>query len=154
AYALRPEGLVWPEEEGRVTLKLERLSVANGLEHLNAHDALSDVRATIALARLVRSYQPKLYDYLFNLRRKQAVLEQINLLEPLVHVSGRFSAARHFLSVVLPLAWHPRNRNALIVCDLQAETGPLLQESAETLRRRLYTRHDQLAVGELPVPLK
>lgn len=154
AYALRPEGLVWPEEEGRVTLKLERLSVANGLEHLNAHDALSDVRATIALARLVRSYQPKLYDYLFNLRRKQAVLEQINLLEPLVHVSGRFSAARHFLSVVLPLAWHPRNRNALIVCDLQAETGPLLQESAETLRRRLYTRHDQLALGELPVPLK
>ena len=153
AYALRPEGLVWPEEEGRVTLKLERLSVANGLEHLNAHDALSDVRATIALARLVRSHQPRLYDYLFNLRRKQVVLEQIKLLEPLVHVSGRFSATRHFLSVVLPLAWHPRNRNALIVCDLQADTEPLLQESAETLRRRLYTRHDQLAAGELPVPL-
>ncbi len=154
AYALRPEGIVWPEEDGRVTLKLERLSVANGLEHLNAHDALSDVRATIGLARLVRDRQPRLYDYLYNLRRKQAVLEQITLLEPLVHVSGRFSAARHFLSVVLPLGWHPRNRNALIVCDLQAEPQPLLQESAETLRQRLYTRRDQLAAGELPVPLK
>ncbi len=154
AYALRPEGIVWPEEDGRVTLKLERLSVANGLEHLNAHDALSDVRATIGLARLIRDRQPRLYDYLYNLRRKQAVLEQITLLEPLVHVSGRFSAARHFLSVVLPLGWHPRNRNALIVCDLQAEPQPLLQESAETLRQRLYTRRDQLVEGELPVPLK
>ncbi len=154
AYALRPEGIVWPEEDGRVTLKLERLSVANGLEHLNAHDALSDVRATIGLARLIRDRQPRLYDYLYNLRRKQAVLEQITLLEPLVHVSGRFSAARHFLSVVLPLGWHPRNRNALIVCDLQAEPQPLLQESAETLRQRLYTRRDQLAEGVLPVPLK
>nr|WP_234461633.1 exodeoxyribonuclease I [Stutzerimonas stutzeri] len=154
AYALRPEGLAWPEEDGRVTLKLERLSVANGLEHLNAHDALSDVRATIALARLVRDRQPRLYDYLYNLRRKQAVLEQINLFEPLVHVSGRFSAARHFLSVVLPLAWHPGNRNALIVCDLQAEPDLLWSESAEALRKRLYTRHDQLADGELPVPLK
>ncbi|EMD98364.1 MULTISPECIES: exodeoxyribonuclease I [Stutzerimonas stutzeri subgroup] len=154
AYALRPEGLIWPEEEGRVTLKLERLSVANGLEHLNAHDALSDVRATIALARLIRDRQPRLYDYLYNLRRKQAVLEQIRLLEPMVHVSGRFSAARHFLSVVLPLGWHPRNRNALIVCDLQAGPEPLLQETAETLRQRLYTRRDQLADGELPVPLK
>ena len=123
AYALRPEGIGWPEDDGRVTLKLERLSAANGLEHLNAHDALSDVRATIGLARLIRERQPRLYEYLFNLRRKHAVLEQVTLLEPLVHVSGRFSAARHFLSVVLPLAWHPRNRNALIVCDLQAECG-------------------------------
>ncbi|EXF43716.1 exonuclease I [Pseudomonas sp. BAY1663] len=145
AYALRPEGLVWPEEDGRVTLKLERLSAANGLEHLQAHDALSDVRATIALAKLIRSRQPRLYDYLYNLRRKHAVLEQIALLEPLVHVSGRFSAARHFLSIVLPLAWHPRNRNALIVCDLQADPGPLWQETAETLRQRLYTRREELA---------
>src|SRR3546814_10035099 len=57
-------------------------------------------------------------------------------------------------SDLLPLGWHPRNRNALIVCDLQARPEPLLQETAETLRQRLYTRRDQLADGELPVPLK
>lgn len=153
AYALRPEGLVWPQEDGRVTLKLERLSQANGLEHLQAHDALSDVRATIALARLIRERQPKLYDYLYGLRRKDAVIEQIELLKPLVHVSGRFSASRHYLSVVLPLAWHPRNRNALIVCDLNADCSPLLEASAEDLRERLYTRREALD-GKLPVPLK
>ena len=154
AYALRPEGIVWPEEEGRVSLKLERLTQANGIDHGQAHDALSDVRATIALARLLRSKQPKLYDYLYQLRSKQKVLDQLRLLQPVVHISGRFAGSRHYLALVLPLAWHPRNRNALIVCDLHVDPAPLLDEDGETLRRRLYTRREQLADGELAVPLK
>ena len=153
AYALRPEGIVWPEEEGRVTLKLERLSAANGLEHLQAHDALSDVRATIALARLIRDRQPRLYDYIYKLRRKHIVLEQVELLRPMVHISGRFAAARHFMSIVMPLAWHPRNRNALIVCDLNADCAPLWEEQPQDLRERLYTRRDALG-DKRPVPLK
>ncbi len=153
AYALRPEGIEWPQDEHGVSLKLERLTAANGIDHGQAHDALSDVRATIALARLIRERQPKLYDYLYGLRSKHQVLDQIRLLQPLVHVSGRFSGARHYLAVVLPLAWHLRNRNALIVCDLHLDAAPLLSESADTLRQRLYTRRDDLG-GELPVPLK
>lgn len=154
AYALRPEGIVWPEEDGRVSLRLERLTQANGIEHGQAHDALSDVRATIALARLLREKQPRLYEFLYQQRSKQKVLEQIQLLQPLIHISGRFSAARHYLSVVLPLAWHPKNRNALIVCDLQLDPAVLLDLDAQSLRQRLYTRRDELASGELPVPLK
>ncbi|MBV4490075.1 exodeoxyribonuclease I [Pseudomonas oryzicola] len=154
AYALRPDGIEWPQQDGRVSLRLELLSKANGIDHGHAHEALSDVRATIALARLIRQKQPKLYDWLFQLRSKHKVMEQVRLLQPLVHISGRFSAARNYLGVVLPLAWHPRNRNALVVCDLHQETLPLIRESAEVLRQRLYTRHEQLAEGELPVPLK
>ncbi len=155
AYALRPEGIEWPADEGgRVSLKLERLTVANGIEHGQAHDALSDVRATIGLARLIKDRQPRLYEFLYQLRSKVRVTEQIRLLEPLVHVSGRFAGDRHYLAVVLPLAWHPRNRNALIVCDLQSDTSPLLEMDAESLKRRLYSRRDELAEGELPVPLK
>ncbi|AZD50310.1 exodeoxyribonuclease I [Pseudomonas chlororaphis] len=155
AYALRPEGIVWPrDEEGRVTLKLERLTAANGIDHGHAHEALSDVRATIALAKLIRDKQPKLYEWLFQLRSKQKVMDQIRLLQPLVHISGRFSAARSYVGVVLPLAWHPRNRNALIVCDLHLDPQGLLDLDAETLRQRLYTRREDLADGELPVPLK
>jgi len=155
AYGLRPDGIHWPtDEEGRVTLKLERLTAANGIDHGNAHEALSDVRATIALARLIREKQPKLYDWLFQLRSKHKVMEQIRLLQPLVHISGRFSAARHYVGVVLPLAWHPRNKNALIVCDLHLDPQGLFDLDAETLRQRLYTRREDLAEGELPVPLK
>nr|WP_218169530.1 exodeoxyribonuclease I [Pseudomonas gingeri] len=154
AYALRPQGIVWPEEDGRVSLRLERLTAANGIDHGHAHEALSDVRATIALARLIREKQPKLYDWLFQLRSKQRVLDQIRLLQPMVHISGRFSAARSYLGVVLPLAWHPRNRNALIVCDLHQDPQPLLDLDAESLRQHLYTRREDMADGQLPVPLK
>ena len=154
AYALRPEGIVWPEEEGRVTLKLERLTAANGIDHGQAHDALSDVRATIALARLIRDKQPKLYEWLFNLRTKQRVLDQVRLLQPMVHISGRFSAARHYVGVVLPLAWHPKNRNALIVCDLHYDPQPLLDMDAGALRQLLYTRREDLPAGQLPIGLK
>ena len=154
AYALRPEGIVWPQQDGRVSLRLELLTQANGIDHGQAHDALSDVTATIGLARLLRERQPRLYDYLYQLRSKHQVMERVRLLQPLVHISGRFAADRHYLAVVLPLAWHPRNRNALIVCDLQADPAPLLELDAETLRQRLYTRRDELADGQLPVPLK
>ena len=154
-YALRPDGIEWPQdEEGRVSLKLERLTQANGIEHGQAHDALSDVRATIDLARLIRARQPRLYDFLYKLRGKHQVMEQIRLLQSVVHVSGRFAGSRHYLAPVLPLAWHPRNRNALIVCDLQADIAPLLELPAEVLARRLYTRREELGEGELPVPLK
>ncbi|WP_407311998.1 exodeoxyribonuclease I [Pseudomonas sp. nanlin1] len=154
AYALRPEGIVWPEHEGHVSLKLEGLTAANGIEHGQAHDALADVRATIALARLLSERQPKLYQWLYHMRIKQNVMEQVRLMQPRVHISGRFSAARHYLGVVLPLAWHPRNRNALIVCDLHEDPSPLFECSAEALRARLYQRREDRAPGELPVPLK
>lgn len=154
AYALRPEGIVWPQQDGRVSLRLELLTQANGIDHGQAHDALSDVIATIGLARLLRERQPRLYGYLYQLRSKHQVMERVRLLQPLVHVSGRFSAERHYLAVVLPLAWHPRNRNALIVCDLQADPAPLLELDVEALRQRLYTRRDDLADGQLPAPLK
>lgn len=68
AYALRPDGIQWPLQDGRTSLRLELLSKANGIDHGHAHEALSDVRATIALARLIRQKQPKLYDWLFQLR--------------------------------------------------------------------------------------
>jgi hypothetical protein len=51
AYALRPDGIQWPQQDGRTSLRLELLSKANGIDHGHAHEALSDVRATIALAR-------------------------------------------------------------------------------------------------------
>ena len=153
AYALRPEGIEWPQEEGVTSLKLELLSQANGLAHTQAHDALSDVYATIALAKLIKTKQPKLFRYLYAHRSKQAVAGRIKLLEPMVHISGQFGSSRRYLAPVLPLAWHPTNRNALIVADLGKDLSPLLNESVEVLRARLYTRHDALD-GKLPIALK
>lgn len=54
-YALRPEGINWPEnDDGLPSFRLEHLTKANGIEHSNAHDAMADVYATIAMAKLVK----------------------------------------------------------------------------------------------------
>lgn len=153
-WALRPEGIEWPEHDGRVSFKLESFTAANEIEHGQAHDALSDVRATIAVARLLREKQPQLFDYLYGLRRKNALLERVRMMRPMLHVSGMFSVARHCLAPVLPLAWHPTNSNALIVCDLYSDVTPLLDLDAQVIKERLYTKHENLADGELPIPLK
>jgi exodeoxyribonuclease-1 len=73
-YALRPDGIQWPtKEDGTPSFKLEDLARANGLLHEQAHDALSDVRATIALARLIREKQPRLFDFAFGLHKRTAL---------------------------------------------------------------------------------
>ncbi len=156
AHALRPEGIEWPQQDGFTSLRLELLTAANGVDHGQAHDALADVRATIAMARLLRQAQPRLYDYLLGLRNKRQVASMIDLqgVRPLVHVSGRFGRERQGVGVVLPLAWHPQNRNALIVYDLAAPLALLQDLDAEQLRARLYTTNDDLAPGEQRPGLK
>ena len=157
-YALRPEGINWPEDEdGKPSFRLERLTQANDIEHGNAHDALADVRATIALAKLLRHAQPRLFDYLFTLRGKHAVKKLIEeaLLnrQPLVHISGMFSAWQGCASWVAPLAWHPINSNAVICVNLAQDLTPLLTLEVEQLHQQLYASREERA-GAPPLPLK
>ena len=155
AYALRPDGLQWPRhDDGRISFKLEHLSVANGLAHESAHDALSDVRATIALARLIRAQQPRLFDFCLKLRKKDAVWAEIGQGRPFLHVSGMYGPDRGCLALVWPIAPHPRNKNELIVWDLAQDPAQLLDLDAEALRLRLFTRADALPEGITRLPVK
>lgn len=156
-YALRPQGIEWPlNDNGDPSFKLELLSAANGLLHDSAHDALSDVYATIELAKLIRNKHPNLYDYAFRMRAKSEVAKLIDLQErkPLLHVSSRFPASQGCAALVAPVAMHPVNKNAVIVTIL-GESPQLLQElSVEEIRSRLYTKTEDLEEGELRIPLK
>ena len=156
AFALRPDGIEWPlGEDGRPSFKLERLSQANGLVHEAAHDALSDVRATIALARLIRSRQPKLFDFALKLRRKEAVWAEVGAQpRPLLHVSGMYGVERGCLALVWPLAPHPRNKNELIVWDLASDPAELFELRADAIRARLFVRQADLPEGVTRLPIK
>src|SRR6185437_5803745 len=99
AWALRPDGIVWPlHPDGRPSFKLEHLAAANDLAHASAHDALSDVRATLALARLIRQRQPRLWDFCLRLRGKEAVQAEMESAQaqgrPFLHVSGMYGVER------------------------------------------------------------
>ncbi len=154
-YALRPEGLVWPKhEDGRPSFKLEHLTAANGLAHDAAHDALSDVRATISLARLIKAVQPKLWDFCLKLRGKNAVWAEIGVGKPFLHISGMYGPERGCLALVWPLAPHPTNKNELIVWDLQADPAELFTLDAAAIRQRMFTRTEDLPEGVTRLPIK
>ncbi|NBH74726.1 exodeoxyribonuclease I [Rodentibacter pneumotropicus] len=157
-YALRPDGINWAfDESGIPSFKLEKLTKANGIEHENAHDAMADVYATIAMAKLIKEKQPKLFQYFFENRGKREVEKLIDTAEmtPLVHVSGMLGNYRGNCTWVAPLAWHPTNQNAVIVCDLRGNIDNLLAKSADELRADLYTKKNELDEREVPfVPLK
>ncbi len=156
-HALRPEGIQWPQrEDGMPSFRLEHLTEANGLKHDAAHDALSDVEATIQMARLVKEKQPKLFAYALQLREKNFIKPMLNfpLMQPIVHVSGKIPASRGCLSVFVPLAPHPKNKNGVVCYDLAFAPDDLLSLSVEDIRERIYTPQGDLPEGVERVHLK
>ncbi len=161
AYALRPEGIQWPTKpDGSASFKLTDLTAANGLVHEAAHDALSDVRATLALARLVRDRQPRLFEFCLALRKKDRVAQELGLpttpqaAKPFLHISGMFPADRGCLAIMWPLAMHPTNKNELIAWDLAHAPAELASLNADEIRLRLFTRTADLPQGVSRLPVK
>jgi len=156
-YAIRPEGIEWPRnEDGSPSFRLELLTAANGLSHESAHDALSDVHATIALAKLIKTKHENLFDYALRLRSKKevALLIDLHSYKPLLHVSSRYPASQGCAALVMPLAMHPFNNNGVIVYDLSAGPELLTELSAEEIAQRVFTRREDLDEGQERVPLK
>ena len=154
-WALRPEDIEWPKhDDGRVSFKLEHLTQANAIAHEAAHDALSDVRATIALARLIKSRQPRLWEFCLRLRRKETVWAEIGSGRPFLHLSGMYSPEQGCMAIVYPLAAHPTNKNELLVWDLSHDPQELAGLDAATLRQRMFTRTAELPEGVARLPVK
>ena len=156
-YAFRPEGIEWPmREPGAASFRLADLAAANGLVHGQAHDALSDVEATLSLARLLRARQPRLFEWSFALRDKRRALALLDWTarQPLLHVSSRYPATRGCVAMVMPLAALPDQPNAVIVYDLDCDPSDLLALDVEAVRDRVFTAREDLPEDAPRIPLK
>ncbi|HEY6986692.1 MAG TPA: exodeoxyribonuclease I [Rhodanobacteraceae bacterium] len=157
-FALRPHGIEWPQrEDGMPSFRLEDLARANRVMQVHrAHDALSDVEATLGVARVLRARQPRLWDWHFALRRKQRALDLLDLagMTPVLHVSSRYPANRGFLAIVAPLAAHPSRANSVIVLDLDSDPTPLIELDADAVADRVFTPRADLPEGIERIPLK
>jgi exodeoxyribonuclease-1 len=156
-YALRPDGINWPlREDGSPSFKLELLTQANGIEQVGAHDALVDVRATIALAKLIKKTSPKLFDYALNLRKKAEVSKCLDVAarKPVLHVSSKYLAINGCAALVVPIALHPRNSNGVIVIDLTQNPDEWIHLTAEEIRKKLYTTTAEMAEGDNRIGIK
>jgi exodeoxyribonuclease I len=153
AAALRPDGISWPTEAGLPSFRLGELTAANGIEHAAAHDALSDVRATIGLARLIRDKKRRLFDYFLGLRDRGRLHRMLRPESPQmgVHVSRMYPRERSSLAVVMPVARHPQNRNSIVVVDLASDVRPLIEWNADRLKEALFStdRDDRPGLKEV-----
>lgn len=131
--ALRPDGIEWPfGDDGKPTVKLTSMTSANGLDHEHAHTAIADVQATVALAQLVRSKQPKLFDFLLQIRGKRDVAQLVEKGEPFVYTSGRYSSDYHKTTLAYMLFKKPK-RDEAIIYNLREDPTPYLDMTTEEL---------------------
>ncbi len=155
--ALRPEGIKWPvADDGSPVNKLELLSKVNHLEHTHAHDALSDVEATIQVAKLIRSAQPKLYEYLFSMRQKNEVAKLVNPSDPkpFVYSSGKYGRDNNFTTIAIAIAEASRP-GAALVYDLRHDPKVLQSMSVEDIKHALFaTREERKKDTYVPIPVK
>lgn len=140
--ALRPDGIKWPfGPDGKAANRLELLTSINGLDHANAHDALSDVNATIVLARLLRNKQTKLFNYLLEMRDKKKVQELVNSGQSFVYTSGKYPTIYEKTTVVVNLGEHPGKQGNLVY-DLRRDPKFLEDLSAEEIAKMWQVRED------------
>lgn len=148
--ALRPEGIQWPfASDGKPSNKLELLASINKLDHTNAHDALSDVQATIALAKLLRAQQPRLFDYLLSMRSKNKVEELVRGGNPFVYSSGKYAGEVEKTAVVTLLADNPKS--GVLVYDLRHNPTQWLDKTPEQLAEAWKWKKD---ITEPRLPIK
>ncbi len=155
--AVRPEGIEWPKrEDGSVNFRLSALSAANGIEHEDVHDALSDALATLGLARLIKDQQPKLFEYAFGLRNRSKVRPLLDCYgkKAVLHVSARYPAGAGCLAPIMPLCPHPaRQKSNVIVYDLREDPETWMDLSVDDIRERVFTPRDRMPEGVSRIPL-
>lgn len=151
AHDLRPEGINWlRNEKNKPIFRLDKLTVTNNIEHANAHDALSDVYATISMAKLIHEKQTKLLRYIFTHRTKDSLRQLINLQtrDPLVYTSAVFTSEKGCTSIVAPIAGDPGNNNIIYFFDLRYDPEELLTLSESEIKRRMFTPKKELPWNE------
>lgn len=148
--ALRPEGIQWPfDVHGKPTNRLELLTGMNKLDHAHAHDALSDVIATIEVARLIRNKHTRLFDYLFQMRDKRKVADLVREGRPFVYTSGKYPSEFDKTAVVQMVCDHPKKQGALVF-DLRHDPAQYANLSVEQLAEKWRWKRDS-AEPRLPV---
>lgn len=146
--ALRPEGIKWPFVNGKPSCRLELITKENGLDHEHAHDALNDVLASIAVAELIKTKQPKLFEYLFSLRGKNDVKKFIEANPTFLYSSGKYSDDCE--KTVVGRVLHTDDSKGALVYDLRYDPSEFIGLSAEELMERWRLPKDS-ELTRLPV---
>ncbi len=142
-YLYKPEVIKWPTIEGKPSLKLEYINADNSLATGQAHDAMVDVEATVALAKLFFS-EPKMWNYLtsgFNKKVEEGYLKKLPTVPELkssehsmaIAIQVKAGAQAQYQSVVLSLGTSQAygNQTLWLHIDREMFDGMLLSDIPE-----------------------
>lgn len=155
AYAMAPGVLEWAKkEDGTDSLKLEALTACNGIEHLDAHSALSDVDATIALARLIKERNPDLWHYALWLTDKKNIDAMLRNDGMLISTDTVYGQSSRYSKVITSLIVDPKVPSRMLCIDLNSpDFDILLDTSPDELNRLMFTKKVDLGDEARDVPI-
>lgn len=125
-YLFAPTSIQWPYKEDKVSLKLENLSKVNKLAIGQAHNAMVDVEATLALARLLKTNHA-IWDYCLGYFNKNKEIERLTNWQLVqkqglgLYVDPMLGVNNNFMAPVLCLGqhWHYKNQWIFLRLDLK-----------------------------------
>jgi exodeoxyribonuclease I len=136
ADAVSPAQLVVPiSEGGRRTFRLQHLAAANGVAHARAHDAMSDVLATVELCRLVYQRSPELWQRFVRFSNKATVADFVESEDGFVLTE--FFGGRAYHTPVVCIGIDPDQANSRICLSLNDDVGQFAGMSDVELQTHL-----------------
>lgn len=117
-------GIVYPlNAKGNPSFKLDQLAPANGFNHANAHEAMSDVEATIFMFRKMRDEAPETWSRYMRFSQKGAVFDFCDS-EPVIGLT-EFYFGKPYTYLLHQIGVHPVDKNSILAVDLNLDPDML-----------------------------
>lgn len=156
--ALNIQGIEWPvTEDGRRTIKLERLAQSNKIVQESAHNALDDVKALIGLSKKLQECNPILWASLFENRNKRNSSLPFKTGNRGLFISSRIGPDTNYSSPAMVLGPVPgeSNKVAVVQLDQLDALRECWRDGVEDIRRKRFATRETLeAAGEHRPPLQ
>lgn len=147
-YLFAKDGINWPMRDNKLSLKLEELIVHNQLAEGQAHDAMVDVQATVALAKLLKRNK-EMWEYCCDYFSKEKELTRLNKWGLFqadhigLYIDPAFGVNNNFLAPVVCLGqhWHYKNQWLFLRLDLPE----LQQVAADEINKNTWVMRKKMA---------
>ncbi len=146
-FLFSKDTLNWPYVDGKLSLKLEKLIVENALAQGQAHDAIVDVEATLALTKKLMTNE-KMWQYCHDYFNKAKEVERLQKWQLFgtqtvgLYVDSALGVNNQFMAPVMSLGqhWHYKNQWLFLRLDqveLQKTTLEAISDYAWVFRKKM-----------------
>jgi exodeoxyribonuclease-1 len=162
-YLYKNDVLEWPVIDESPSLKLENLNACNHWVKGQAHDAMVDVRVTLALARQLKQHK-NIWNYALGYFNKSVDLQRFNQLptayenttnshKEALLLQGQIGSQLNYQAPVLSLGAHHHYKNQTLW--LRLDTDELSNTTADTIEQSTFVFRKRFAEPPLLLaPLK